>query len=109
MRPDFSLVEQLRAARPLVHCIANIVTVQDCANIALAAGARPIMAQHPAEMAEIASAAQACVLNILYDADAPAPEEVLRVFEGEEKRRRKCARTRRRRRAARRRPRQKDA
>ncbi len=52
---------------------------------------------------------QACVLNILYDADAPAPEEVLRVFEGEEKRRRKCARTRRRRRAARRRPRQKDA
>lgn len=63
MRPDFSLVEQLRAARPLVHCIANIVTVQDCANIALAAGARPIMAQHPAEMAEIASAARACVLN----------------------------------------------
>ncbi len=51
---------------------------------------------------------QACVLNILYDADAPAPEEVLRVFDGDDKRRRKSARTRRRRRLARRRPRQKD-
>ncbi len=52
---------------------------------------------------------QACVLNILYDEDAPAPEKTLRVFDACEKRRRKGNRTRRRRQAARRRPRMKEA
>lgn len=35
----------LRAMQPAVHCISNIVTAGDVANILLAAGARPIMAQ----------------------------------------------------------------
>ena len=52
---------------------------------------------------------QACVLNVLYDGDAPAPEKTLRVFEEAEKRRRNVNRTRRRRRAARRRSRRPDA
>ena len=46
---------RIRAAHPLVHCISNIVTANDCANLALAVGASPIMAQAPEEMEEIAA------------------------------------------------------
>ena len=53
----------IRAKRPLVHCISNIVSANDCANLLLAVGASPIMAQAPEEMAEIASKAAALVLN----------------------------------------------
>lgn len=48
---------------PLVHCISNIVSANDCANLLLAVGASPIMAQAPEEMAEIAAMADALVLN----------------------------------------------
>ena len=57
------LLSVLRARRPLVHCISNLVTSGDCANILLAAGASPIMAKEPGEMEEIVSSAQALVLN----------------------------------------------
>lgn len=63
MTSAFSLLTRLRKQQPLVHCISNIVTVQDCANILLAAGGRPIMAQEPKEMVEISSRCQATVLN----------------------------------------------
>lgn len=56
-------IAALRARRPLVHCISNIVSANDCANLALAAGASPIMAQAPQEMAQISAAAAAVVLN----------------------------------------------
>lgn len=59
----FSLLEQFRAQNPLVHCISNLVTIQDCANILLAAGGSPIMAQEPEEVAEISAHCQATVLN----------------------------------------------
>ena len=48
--------EALRPARPMVHCITNSVTINDCANVLLAAGARPIMADAPEESAEITAA-----------------------------------------------------
>ena len=35
----------IRAQHPLLHCISNIVSANDCANLALAIGASPIMAQ----------------------------------------------------------------
>lgn len=38
----------IRSRKPLLHCISNIVTANDCANLALAVGASPIMAQAPA-------------------------------------------------------------
>lgn len=60
---DPARVEALRAAAPLVHCISNIVTAHDCAALALAAGASPMMAQAPAEVAGIAARAGALVLN----------------------------------------------
>ncbi|MBN2810266.1 MAG: hydroxyethylthiazole kinase [Spirochaetales bacterium] len=59
-----SLCDDIRTLRPLVHCITNYVTVNDCANILLAAGAAPVMADDSAEAAEIASIAQALVINI---------------------------------------------
>lgn len=50
--------------RPLVHCITNIVTVNDCANILLAAGASPTMAHHPLEVAEVTAGCKSLVCNM---------------------------------------------
>ena len=61
--PDFKRLGELRAKRPLIHCISNIVTANDCANVALAVGASPIMAQAVEEMADISRASSAEVLN----------------------------------------------
>lgn len=58
-----SVLSALRAQAPAVHCISNIVTAGDVANILLAAGARPIMAQAEPEAAAIAAACGALVLN----------------------------------------------
>ena len=54
------LLCELRRRRPLVHCITNYVTANDCANILLAIGASPIMADDPEETEEIAAARDAC-------------------------------------------------
>ena len=54
---------RIRAVHPLVHCISNIVTANDCANLALAVGASPMMAQAPEEMDQVAALAGAVVLN----------------------------------------------
>ena len=34
-------LEQIQGVHPLLHCISNIVTANDCANLALAIGASP--------------------------------------------------------------------
>ncbi len=49
--------------RPAVHCLTNPVTMQDTANILLAAGGSAIMAQEPAEASEITAICQATLLN----------------------------------------------
>ena len=54
----------VRERSPLVHQITNYVTVNDCANVTLAAGASPIMADAVEEVEEIAKLASALVLNI---------------------------------------------
>ena len=56
--------EQIRQHRPLVHCITNPIAIHDSANIVLAAGGRPIMAEHPQEVEEIVRTAQVLVLNL---------------------------------------------
>lgn len=58
------LFQQVRARRPLVHHITNTVTINDCANITLCAGAAPVMAHAPEEVAEMVSLSHALVLNI---------------------------------------------
>ena len=54
----------LREQGPLIHCITNTVTMNDCANALLAVGGSPIMADDPDEVAEIAALAGGVVLNI---------------------------------------------
>ena len=58
------IVEDLRKQRPVVHCITNYVTAESCADIALAAGASPIMAEDPEEVEEVLEGADALVLNL---------------------------------------------
>ncbi|MFP3154108.1 hydroxyethylthiazole kinase [Lachnospiraceae bacterium ZAX-1] len=60
----FTLIEKVRANKPLVHHITNYVTVNDCANITLGIGASPIMADANEEAADIAGISQAVVLNM---------------------------------------------
>ena len=47
------IYENVRKKCPLIHNITNYVTVNDCANIVLACGASPIMADDKDEVAEI--------------------------------------------------------
>jgi len=49
---------------PLVHCITNPISINQCANGVLAVGARPMMAEHPLEVEQITRTADALVLNI---------------------------------------------
>ncbi len=54
----------VRQRKPLVQCITNVVTVNDCANIILAVGGSPTMASHPLEVVEAVQQAQALVCNL---------------------------------------------
>ena len=54
----------VRQRKPLVQCITNFVTVTDCANIILAAGGSPTMAEHPREVQEAVRRVQALVCNM---------------------------------------------
>jgi hydroxyethylthiazole kinase len=60
---EFTRLDDIRQMRPLIHCISNIVSANDCANLLLAVGASPIMAQAPQEMGDITAASRATVLN----------------------------------------------
>ena len=55
---------KVREKQPLIHCITNPISINQCANVILAVGARPIMAEHPKEVAEISSGADALLLNL---------------------------------------------
>ncbi|WP_315068479.1 hydroxyethylthiazole kinase [uncultured Clostridium sp.] len=58
------LLDEVRNKKPLVHNITNYVTVNDCANILLALGASPIMADDIKEAADITKISSALVINI---------------------------------------------
>lgn len=53
----------IQIQKPIIHCITNIVTANDCANILLAVGASPTMAHHPLEVEEITAGTKALVCN----------------------------------------------
>lgn len=55
---------KLREEKPLIHHITNYVTVNDCANITLAIGASPVMADDINEVNHMVSIASALVINI---------------------------------------------
>jgi hydroxyethylthiazole kinase len=54
----------LKDKKPLVHQITNYVTANDCANITLAAGALPVMADSIDEVEEMTAFADALVINL---------------------------------------------
>lgn len=58
------LLENVRDKEPLVQCITNFVTVNDCANILLAVGATPTMAMDIREVEESVSRVSALVCNM---------------------------------------------
>lgn len=59
-----TILEQVHAAHPLVHCITNYVTAAGCADLLLACGASPVMADDPGEVAEITAHSAALCLNL---------------------------------------------
>ena len=58
------ILVNVNASPALVHSITNYVTVNDCANIILASGASPIMADDINEVSEITSICSSLVINI---------------------------------------------
>ena len=57
------IFQSIRRKAPKIHCITNPVTMQDVANILLAAGGSAIMARDPEEASEITSICQGTLLN----------------------------------------------
>ena len=58
------IAANVRAKTPLIHNITNYVTVNDCANILLACGGSPIMADDIGEAGEITALCSGLNLNI---------------------------------------------
>lgn len=58
------LLRGVHSRNPLVHQITNYVTANDCANVVLALGGRPVMAEDPREVEEMVAIASALVLNL---------------------------------------------
>lgn len=57
-------LNQIKEKNPLTHCITNSVTINDCANAALAIGGSPFMAEDAEELEEVVTIADALVINI---------------------------------------------
>lgn len=64
IRDIIRLQEQIKERKPLIHCITNPISIHDCANMVLAVGGIPIMAEHPKEAAQITASADALLLNL---------------------------------------------
>lgn len=58
------ILGNVQSKTPLVHSITNYVTVNDCANIILASGGSPIMADDIGEVCDITSICSSLVINI---------------------------------------------
>ncbi|MGE4465669.1 hydroxyethylthiazole kinase [Sphaerochaeta sp.] len=58
------ILQAIRERKPIVHQITNYVTVKDCANVVLAMGGSPIMADAEQELEDIVRLSNALVINI---------------------------------------------
>lgn len=56
--------KHVKEKHPLIHCITSPVAINDCANAVLAAGAQPIMAEHPGEVEWITETAKALTVSL---------------------------------------------
>lgn len=64
IEPLWTARRAVRSEKPLIHCITNPISINDCANAILAVGAQPIMAEHPQEVAAITRSADALLVNL---------------------------------------------
>lgn len=58
------IIDHTRSLCPLVHNITNYVTTNDCANMVLACGGSPIMADDAGEVEDVTSICDSLVINI---------------------------------------------
>lgn len=73
----FEARNAVREQAPLIHCITNPISINDCANAVLALGAKPIMAEHPKEVCGITAIAKALAVNLGNITDARAESIML--------------------------------
>lgn len=59
-----NIIDNTKKTTPLVHAITNYVTVNDCANIILAAGGSPIMADDINEVEDITTICNTLAINM---------------------------------------------
>lgn len=59
-----NVIQKIREKTPLIHCITNYVTINDCANILLSFGASPAMCEAYDEVYEFASISSALYINL---------------------------------------------
>lgn len=57
-------LSRIRATKPLIHHITNLVVMNDTANVTLHVGGLPVMAHDVEEVAEMVTHAGALVLNV---------------------------------------------
>ncbi len=67
----------LRERNPLIHCITSPIAINDCANAVLAVGARPICAEHPAEVRGITAISASLGVTLANITDARAESLML--------------------------------
>ena len=65
-------VDKLKEAKPLIHCITSQIAINDCANLLLAIGVSPIMAEHPNEVADITAMSKGLSVSLANITDARA-------------------------------------
>lgn len=54
----------VKESNPHIHSITNPISINQCANAVLSVGARPVMAEHPEEVAGITRSANALMVNL---------------------------------------------
>lgn len=65
LNADFGeIISRVRDTKPVIHMLTNYVTAESCADVTLAMGASPIMADEPEEMEDIVMGADAVVINL---------------------------------------------
>ncbi len=76
--------DNVKIKSPLIHCITNPISINQCANTILSVGAKPIMAEHPKEVCEITDTADALMLNIGNITDARMESMILSLSKAKE-------------------------
>ena len=59
-----SWLERIQQRRPLLECLTNVVTINDVANVILACGASPVMADAADEVPDFVNIASGVIINV---------------------------------------------